>query len=292
MLLGTALLLTGCSGGSGPGESADDANADPDSTAAQTAEPGKYRVLPDPCRSVDHGSLDAMLPGLKELDEEQLEKAYAGTAAVTYDTDRRVGCRWKVESPDATHHLSVDFERVVSYDDAVSDDERAAALYAKKETAADLPSPSQESEDPSDEPSDEPSDDSSAQVNSAKAGKGKSGKSSKSDTDGKGGEGEEDEERAESTPSQNPSQTPTTPEGLEPRTLDGLGDEAFLDDLLTQAGSSSAHRTVTVVFRTSNVIVKIEYDEQAARVGELPDSKELQDKAQELAGRLTGKFGE
>ncbi|MDG4862130.1 DUF3558 domain-containing protein [Streptomyces sp. T-3] len=278
-LLGAALLLTGCTGGSGSGESSDDANADPDSSAAQVAEPGKYRTLPDPCRSVDHGSLDAMLPGLKELDEEQRDKAYAGTAEVTYDTDRRVGCRWKVEAPDATHHLSVDFERVVSYDDAVSDDQRAAEVYGKKETAADLPLPSGE---PSGEPSDEPSDGDDTQANAAKAGKGDK-------KDGKGGEGEE---AVESTPSQNPSESPTTPEGLEPRTLDELGDEAFLDDVLTQAGSSSAHRTVTVVFRTSNVIVTIEYDEQAARVGELPDSEELQDRAQELAGRLTGEFGE
>ena len=83
-----------------------------------------------------------------------------------------------------------------------------------------------------------------------------------------------------------------SPEGLEPRTLDELGDEAFLNDELTRAGSSSGQRTVTVVFRTSNVVVTIAYDEQAARSGELPDSKELQDKAQELARRLAGEFTE
>ena len=54
---------------------------------------------------------------------------YEGTATVTYDTDRKVGCRWKSDAQDASGHLSVDFERVVSYDPAVSDDDRAREVY-------------------------------------------------------------------------------------------------------------------------------------------------------------------
>lgn len=66
----------------------------------------------------------------------------------------------------------------------------------------------------------------------------------------------------------------------------GLGDAAFLDDLLTRAGSTAQHRTVSVVFRTSNVIVTVRYGEQPALVTKVPDSKELQDKAQALARKL------
>lgn len=77
-----------------------------------------------------------------------------------------------------------------------------------------------------------------------------------------------------------------TPTSLQPRTLDGLGDEAYLNDTLSSAGSTAQQRTVTVVFRTSNVIVTIEYDEQPAVTGEVPDSKEMQDRARNLAAKL------
>jgi hypothetical protein len=80
-----------------------------------------------------------------------------------------------------------------------------------------------------------------------------------------------------------PSATPT---GLQPRVLDDLGDEAFLDDELSSAGSTAKQRTVTVVFRTSNVIVTVEYEEQAATVGMVPDSEEMQDRARKLASQL------
>jgi hypothetical protein len=43
---------------------------------------------------------------------------------------------------------------------------------------------------------------------------------------------------------------------------------------------------VTVAFRTSNVIVTIQYEEQPATVGIVPDSKEMQDRAQKLASQL------
>lgn len=65
---------------------------------------------------------------------------FRGAASVTYDTDRKVGCSWKSDAPNATRSLSIDFERVVSYDPAVSDDDRADTVYAKKEKAAGLSS--------------------------------------------------------------------------------------------------------------------------------------------------------
>lgn len=180
---------------------------------------------------------------------------------MTYDTDRRVGCTWKAEAPDSSRSLSLDFERVVSYDTSVSDDDRADEVYGKKEAAAHLPSSASDS--PSDSPSGSPS--SSAPSDEETDG----------ETDGKSGDGA----------------TGAT-EDLEPRVLDNLGDAAFLDDLLIQAGSSAQHRTVSVVFRTSNVIVTVQYTEQPARSTEVPDSKELQEKAQALARKLVDKFGE
>ena len=68
--------------------------------------------------------------------------------------------------------------------------------------------------------------------------------------------------------------------------LSGLGDEAFLDDALSSSGSTAQQRTVTVVFRTSNVIVTVEYEEQPATVGVVPDSQKMQDRARKLAARL------
>jgi hypothetical protein len=47
-----------------------------------------------------------------------------------------------------------------------------------------------------------------------------------------------------------------------------------------------------VAFRTSNVIVTIEYAEQPASVGVVPDSKEMQDRAQKLASQLADSLGD
>ncbi|MEU7649632.1 DUF3558 domain-containing protein [Streptomyces huasconensis] len=263
-----AALLVGCSSGSDGGAGSEDSKPGDAGSAAAPAEPGKYRTLPEPCGAVEPGTLDAMLPGLKEMEDgEQREKAYEGTPTVTYDTDRRVGCRWKVESSGASHHLLVDFERVVSYDGTVSDDDRAAEVYAKKLRAADLPVPAaSDSESPASDADAEEGD------------KAQGGKKDRSD------HGDDD---ATST-----TAPATPPAGLEPRSLDDLGDEAFLNDALTTTGSATRHRTVTVVFRTSNVIVTIEYDEQPGRRTDVPDSKEMQDKAVELADGLAGEFDE
>ncbi|CAL9491025.1 hypothetical protein SUDANB105_03218 [Streptomyces sp. enrichment culture] len=256
-----AALLAGCTGGSDDGGGTDDANPDGDSAATRTAEPGRYRTLPEPCR-VDEDTLDSLLPGIPQIaDEEQREKAYAGEATLTFDNDRKIGCRWQVPSATATDHLFVDLERVVSYDNAVSDDDQAQQLFAARQTEADLPAPttSAPSEAPP-SPSGSPSGKPSAAGSASSASASSSGSSSPS-----------------------PSATPT---GLQPRVLDDLGDEAFLDDELSSAGSTAKQRTVTVVFRTSNVIVTVKYEEQAATVGLVPDSEEMQDRARKLASQL------
>ncbi|MFE6128213.1 DUF3558 domain-containing protein [Streptomyces sp. NPDC056437] len=257
-----AVLVAGCSGGDGSDGSATDSKAGEGTQSV--AEPGKYRTLLEPCGSVERGTLKDLLPGTAELPDEQQQRIFRGTAAVTYDTDRRVGCNWKADSPDASHTLSLDFERVVSYDTSVSDDDRAQEVFAKKQAGASLPV----AEDPRDEKG----------KASPPAGT-PSGPASPSGSPSPGA----------STGTDGPS---ATPEGLEPRALDSLGDAAFLDDVLNPAGAGSTaqRRTVSVVFRTSNVIVTIVYREQPARTTEVPDSKELQEKAQSLARNLVEQF--
>ncbi|MEV5936771.1 DUF3558 domain-containing protein [Streptomyces sp. NPDC052079] len=247
-----AAVLAGCTGSSDSGGRSDNSNPGSASTATQAAQPGKYATLPEPCGAVEGATLDELLPGIRELpDAERREKAYAGEAALTYDTDRRVGCRWKVESAQATDRLVIDFERVVSYDNAVSDDAKAQELFAARQEAANLPKPTvttTESGTPSTEPSRKPSSSPSS-----------------------------------GSPTGSPSPAPSD---LRPRLLEELGDQAFLDDELNSSGSTAQQRTVTVAFRTSNVIVTIEYAEQPMTVGAVPDSKEMQDRARELATEL------
>ena len=257
-----AALLAGCTGGSGGGTTTDDANPGNVGSATAAAQPGKYDTLPEPCSAVSHRTLDSLLPGIQQItDPDQKTRAYEGTADLTYDTDRKSGCRWKVESTDATDHLYVDFERVVSYDNAVSDEAEAQNLFGTKQQAADLPSPTASSSgtgSPSPSSSSSPSSPPSAAPSSS------------------------------SDPS---SSSSATPADLQPRELTGLGDEAFLNDVLGGSASTAQQRTVTVAFRTSNVIVTIEYEEQSATVGVAPDSKEMQDRARKLASQLADTLG-
>ncbi|MET7911893.1 DUF3558 domain-containing protein [Streptomyces avermitilis] len=269
-----AALLAACTGGSGSDSPPDDpkpGDAGPSTTAAQ---PGKYRTLSDACSAVSQGTLDSLLPGLKQLtDQEQRDRAYQGEATLTYDNDRRSGCRWKAESTDSTDHLLLDFERVVSYDNAVSDDTRAQKVFAAKQTDANLPEPSTSGA------GSEGSESSTSTSPSGSASPTPSGDSSRSA--GSGG--------ASSSGSAGATAGATatgTPADLQPRTLDDLGDAAFLNDVL----STARQRTVTVVFRTSNVVVSIEYDEQPAHPGTVPDSEEMQDRVRKLAQQLADSF--
>ena len=260
-----AALLAGCTGGSSGGGSTDDSNPGDAGTATAAAQPGKYRTLPEPCSAPGHSTLDSLLPGIQEItDEQQREKAYEGEATLTYDTDRKVGCRWKVQSSDATDHLLVDFERVVSYDNSVSDDAQAQELFAQKQTAADLPEPEVSG--------------------SADSGSGADPTPSATGSDGSPSASASDPASGSASPS-------VAPSDLQPRVLTNLGDEAYLDDALSGSASTAQQRTVIVAFRTSNVIVTIQYEEQPAVVGTAPDSKEMQDRARKLAAQLADTLG-
>ncbi|MEU6286803.1 DUF3558 domain-containing protein [Streptomyces sp. NPDC046988] len=271
-----AALLAGCTGGSGDGATSDDSNPGRPGVTTEAAEPGKYRTLPEPCGAVGDKTLDSLLPGIEEIpDEAQRDKAYKGEPTLAYDTDRKVGCRWKVESAEATNHLFVDFERVVSYDNSVSDDSQAEQLFAKRVEAADLPEPvvSESASSSSSSPSSSPESGSPSGASSS---------------------GSPSATPSGSAPSGDASSSPSggaTPTDLQPRLLDDLGDEGYLDDELSDSGSTAKQRTVTVAFRTSNVMVTIEYAEQSATLGVVPDSEEMQDMARKLASQLADSLG-
>ncbi|WP_328554151.1 MULTISPECIES: DUF3558 domain-containing protein [unclassified Streptomyces] len=266
-----AALLAGCTGGTGVGSSAPDSKGGDTGTTAPAAQPGKYRTLPEACGAADHDTLDELLPGIRQTsDETQQEKEYAGDATLTYDTDRRDGCNWKVDSASATDHLFVDFERVVSYDSAVSDESKAEELYGAKQTTADLPAPA------------------ASATGEAGPSPSPSGSATTPGDDNTGAGGDNGDASGDpGAPSASASQTPAE---LQPRVLDGLGDQAFIDDKLSTGSSTGRQRTVTVVFRTSNVIVTIEYAEQPTASAEAPDSKEMQDRAWKLARKLADKL--
>ncbi|WIY76848.1 DUF3558 domain-containing protein [Streptomyces anulatus] len=282
-----AALVVGCSAGSDSNANGADSKAG--SPTVTPAPPGKYLTLPAPCRAVPRGTLKDLLPGAAELPGDQQEKVFRGSASVTYDTDRKVGCSWKSDAPNATRSLSIDFERVVSYDPAVSDDDRADTVYAKKERAAGLSSSATPGPD--------------AEKNTGTPGE-------KEKSKGKGADAEKPEDPAGDAPASadpSPSSSPSggaageggasgssvgPEDALPSRVLDNLGDAAFLHDLPTRAGSTAQHRTVSVVFRTSNVVVTVRYAEQPALVTQVPDSKELQEKAQALARKLAETLSE
>ncbi|MGW9426669.1 hypothetical protein ACWHA1_01785 [Streptomyces decoyicus] len=295
--------LTGCTGSSSPDSDAADAKSGGAATSSPAAEPGRYQTLPEACGLPSRGVIHRMLPGDGQaLSDTEAQKVYGGQADITYDTDRRVGCRWTRETTAGTRHLGLDIQRVVSYDSAVSDDDKAQAIYDKKELAAQIPSggagsPSPAAPSPSaskskekgegvvtNDATDKSATDQGAAGKSA-ADQGTTGKSSA----GAKGKAPSGSPSQTSDPSTDPS---TDPSGsTAPRVLGDLGDAAFLNDKLVTA-DSGVHRDVTVVFRTSNVIVKITYDQWSTDKTMLPDSQELQDKARSLATELSDSLSE
>ncbi|MFM9556982.1 DUF3558 domain-containing protein [Streptomyces caniscabiei] len=286
-----AALLAACTGSSDDA-SPDDPRPGEATSSATVAQPGRYATLPEPCASVDQSTLDTLLPGIRQLPgAAQREQAYEGDATQTYDTDHKAGCRWKVESPDSTHYLFVDFERIVSWGNGVSDDSKAQEVYGGKVEAADLPEPTPTATEGDAEETDEPAetgnttDDTSAKPSATTSGTSPSPGSPKTSNTSNTSNTASSSGSSGAAGSSAPSAS-GTPASLQPRTLDGLGDEAFLDDAL----GTSGQRTVTVVFRTSNVIVTVEYEEQPATTTAVPDSEEMQDRARNLAERLAEAF--
>ncbi|MET7637101.1 hypothetical protein [Streptomyces sp. NPDC005438] len=254
-----ALGVSGCTGGSSEGSTGDTKPGEPKESSS-AAPPGKYRTLPEPCGAVGAGTLEEMLPGTSVAPDGggpsgASPSPYEGEATVTYDTDRRVGCRWQSETRLSTRHLKVSFERVVSYDKEVSDDERAEELFNEQASAAriSLPKKDNATGDPADK-----------QLPPKRPTPERTGADSSDDPD-----------------AQDPE--------LAPRALTDVGDAAYLDDQLV-TGDSGVHRDVTVVFRTANVLVTIEFDRWVTDKRNVPDSEPLQRHSRRLASQLAGSF--
>ncbi|MFJ6052149.1 DUF3558 domain-containing protein [Streptomyces sp. NPDC092307] len=261
--------LTGCTGGSGGGSTSDSKAG---GGSAAPAQPGKYRSLPAPCKAgVDSKKIKGMLPAGDSLTPEQRDQMYAGVADTSYDGDRHVGCRWTGQSPEETRLLSVGFERVVSYDRTTSsDDDKAKQVYVRRLTDAKLPFPG-----PTANPT--PAAPTPAAPTPAAPTPAAPNPSVPA---------------APGAPA-SPAASPSAPVELGSRVLEDLGSDAFLEDKLSPAGASAAQsRTVRIVFRTSNVIVTIEYSVQPALPGTVPPSTETQDRAQQLAQALAERLTE
>ncbi|MCX4542039.1 DUF3558 domain-containing protein [Streptomyces sp. NBC_01565] len=271
--------LTGCTSGSGGG-AVNDAKAGGNPAPAPA---GKYRSLPSPCKAPESKRLKAMLPAPDPLTEETLDKLYAGTADTSYDGDRHVGCRWTATTPAETRLLYVGFERVVSYDRATaSDDDRARQVYVRRLTDAKLPFPG---------PTTSPSTGTSPTPGTTAS---PSASPSASASTGAGASPSASASTGPRSPGASPgSATPTPTPELGSRVLEDLGDEAFIEDKLSAAGATAAQaRSVRIVFRTSNVLVTVEYSVQPSPAGAVPPSTETQDRARQLAQALAERFSE
>ncbi|WP_432159907.1 hypothetical protein [Streptomyces sp. NRRL F-5630] len=288
-----AVALAGCTGGENAGDP-DAKRGASDTTTAAAPRPGRFDTLPQPCKAVDRPTLDSLLPGLRELAADDREDGYAGTLAPTFDNERKSGCAWKAESAQAaggegrTDSLTLDLERVVSYDAAKSDDDRAREIFEKRLTAAHIPDPSP-SGSASGTASGSPSGPASASAGGSPS-PGGSGSPSGSPSAGDKEKGKSGQSASTSPSPTTSGDSTTTPAELLPRTLSGLGNDAFLNDSLDTASAGASHRTVTVVFRTSNVVVSVIYQQRPGGGDEVPDSREMQDKARKLADRIARAF--
>jgi hypothetical protein len=179
---------------------------------------------------------------------------YAGQATLTFDTDRRVGCNWSGKTDRGTRNLSIDIERAVSYDPTVSDEDEARQQYDKEAVAAGVPASS-------------PSASSSATASPTASASASASLSA----------------AATASTSASDSAAPA------PRVLSGLGNSAFLNDVLTTK-DSGVHRDVTVVFRKANVLVTLVFSQWSTDNSVTPGSQELQDGARKAAGEIAGQF--
>jgi hypothetical protein len=309
MLSGGLTACTGSSDESG-GEDTKPGNS---SSAPPPAEPGKYRTLPDPCTAVGVGTLKEMLPGAeaaesaggssdssgKSPDDGTEASPYKGEATVTYDTDRRAGCRWKSATSLATRHLTVDLERVVSYDPAMSDDEQAELLYDERAGQAEIPTDDDSSSPPEDTDraegdggddgnGDGNGDEAKGASESKDAGQDGAKSEGEDQKDGEKGSGDGGSEKSDNA-SKAPESSPSPDEDLSPRMLDDIGDNAYIDDQLDTA-DSGVHRDITLVFRSANVIATVKYDQWLTDKQRTPDSAELQEKARSVAAELAADF--
>ncbi|SFC28115.1 hypothetical protein [Streptomyces aidingensis] len=276
---------------------------DPDGTArgaaASPAASGRHSGLPEPCGAVEEDRLRELLP---EAGPEEL----TGEPALTFDTGRQAACSWRSPGESGTRELSVEFVRVVSYDPEISDDDQAALDFARSAAERDIPplagqdTAGQEEDGDGDTPgsadgtddtagsadSSDPSDpDNAADAGGTDSTDGTGESADPGSGDGTGGPA------GWSGPAAGTS-APTSPVGeLAPRSLEGIGHAAFIDDQLTPTNSGS-RRDIVLTFHNANVIVTISYRETTGEDDGEPDSAVLQERVRKLAGQLAGLLDE
>lgn len=272
--------LGGCTGtGSAGGIDIDGNSSPPGGAVASPAPPGKYRTLPQPCSAIGLDSLKKLVPGAAD---------YAGTESLTYDTDRLVGCSWKGTVDGSTRTLSLSVVRVVSYDPQVSAEAEAEADFEQKAAAASIP-PSPPGGDPTNQastPPTGPSDPATANGTVAGSPDGSADPSGTADPtgttepggtqkagspNGSDGSGGSDDNAAQPN--------------LAPRLLANMGNAAFINDVL-RTPPSGPNRTVTLVFRTANVLATVTYTQSTPSGTPAPSSADLQKSVQRVAGEL------
>ncbi|MCZ7417420.1 MULTISPECIES: DUF3558 domain-containing protein [unclassified Streptomyces] len=312
-LAALTVVLTGCTDGVGGGPN--DGKSDASASSTPDMKPGRYRTLPEPCGSLDRDALrKALFPeGGGEgstASAHPADSVLDGEAAVTFDTDRRVGCSWKSSTPLGSRHLTLDFERVVSYDPEVSDDDRALELFDLRAAEAGIPAepPTGDAGEDGDGGSDgdgeetgEPSEEPSGSASPPASGTASDEPASAAAKDAGDDAGAPDDGGGATQPATAGQEPPPTdgatgdgPSGratpgldpeLAPRPLDDVGENAYLDDELVTA-DAGVHRDVTLVFRTGNVIVTVQYNQWSTDKRRLPDSEELQRQADRLAKQI------
>lgn len=224
------------------------------------APPGKYQTLPSPCTAVKADLLKELVPAVPDI---------AGSEALTYDTNRRVGCSWRGTTTAGTSDtLRIDLERVVSYDPAVSDEAQAELDFTQKAADASIPPPSSSTGTPTTTP---PTGGTSTGTST---GSGADSGTSSGSGDGTGtGDGTGADGSGDGSPD------------LLPRRLSDVGNAAFINDVL-KPHSQPPRRDVTLVFRTANVLVTVTYAESSPRGGLPPSSADLQKGAQQVADQI------
>ena len=300
--------LAGCTGtGSSDAANTDSRSAPVGGASVSPAPPGKYRTLPQPCSAVDLDSLRQLVPGATD---------YAGAEALTYDTDRLVGCTWKGRTADgSTSSLSLSMVRVVSYNPAVSDEVEAESDFEQKAAAASIPPAPPSGQPTSPQTTNSQSTNpqtTSPQTTSPATASGSSAADPHTDGTNSGGSNSGGTNASGTnaggtntggTPSAGSADT-GSPNGanaakgsnsadssspdLAPRRLSHVGNAAFIDDVL-KTRASGPNRTVTLVFRTANVIATVTYSQSAPHDAPSPKSLDLQKAAQKVAGELEGR---
>jgi hypothetical protein len=268
--LAVAALGACTAGGTATGTASDGKTMPVGGSTAPPLPPGKYQTLPQPCSAVSLDALRKLVPGAKD---------YAGTEALTYDTDRRVGCGWQGTTADgATRSLSVDFERVVSYDPGVSDEVQAESEFDQRAAAASIPppvsgTPTATATTPA---ATTPTPTSTGTAGAAGTAAGTTPTGNASGPPAAGGSGAMGADTSAGDPA------------LAPRRLTGIGNEAFVNDVL-KTPATGPRRVVTLVFRTANVVVSVTYSGAEPRGAQPAPSADLQKGAEQVATQLEHK---